>query len=99
MATLRDLRDRALIGTPTYSFARITAALKMKVEDLRPRGAGWTIRPRLTKAQVLVELSQGFARCQMFETICPTGGLKSLMAVIGPQLRAVWASKGSSLTR
>jgi hypothetical protein len=54
MATLRDLRDRALIGTLTYSFARITAALKMKVEDLRPRGAGWTIRPRLIKAQVLV---------------------------------------------
>jgi site-specific recombinase XerD len=39
--TLRDLRDRALIATLTYSFARITAALKMKVEDLRPRGAGW----------------------------------------------------------
>jgi len=35
--TLRDLRDRALIATLTYSFARITAALKMKVEDLRPR--------------------------------------------------------------
>ncbi|HEY1981703.1 MAG TPA: tyrosine-type recombinase/integrase [Xanthobacteraceae bacterium] len=42
--TLRDLRDRALIATLTYSFARITAALKMKVEDLRPRGPGWTIR-------------------------------------------------------
>jgi site-specific recombinase XerD len=42
--TLRDLRDRALIATLTYSFARISAALKMKVEDLRPRGAGWTIR-------------------------------------------------------
>ena len=42
--TLRELRDRALIATLTYSFARITAALKMKVEDLRPRGAGWTIR-------------------------------------------------------
>ncbi|WP_158743040.1 tyrosine-type recombinase/integrase [Acidisphaera sp. L21] len=42
--TLRDLRDRALIATLTYSFARIGAALKMKVEDLRPRGAGWTIR-------------------------------------------------------
>jgi integrase len=27
-----------------YSFARITAALKMKVEDLRPRGAGWTVQ-------------------------------------------------------
>jgi site-specific recombinase XerD len=42
--TLRDLRDRALIATLTYSFARINAALKMKVEDLRPRNAGWTIR-------------------------------------------------------
>jgi site-specific recombinase XerD len=42
--TLRDLRDRALIATLTYSFARINAALKMKVEDLRPRGAAWTIR-------------------------------------------------------
>jgi integrase len=41
---MRDLRDRALIATLTYSFARITAALKMKVEDLRPRGAGWTVR-------------------------------------------------------
>jgi integrase len=41
--TLRDLRDRALIATLTYSFARISAALKMKVEDLRPRGASWTI--------------------------------------------------------
>ena len=29
---LRDLRDRALIATLTYSFARIGAALKMKVE-------------------------------------------------------------------
>jgi hypothetical protein len=36
---LRDLRDRALSATLIYSFARITAALKMKVEDLRP-GAG-----------------------------------------------------------
>jgi integrase len=42
--TLRDLRDRALIATHTYSFARINAALKMKVEDLRPRGASWTVR-------------------------------------------------------
>src|SRR5437868_5916353 len=42
--TLRDLRDRARIATLTYSFARITAALRMKVEDLRPRGAGWTVQ-------------------------------------------------------
>jgi site-specific recombinase XerD len=43
-ATVRNLRDRALIATLTYSFARITAALKMKVEDLRPKGAGWQLR-------------------------------------------------------
>ena len=35
--TVRDLRDRALIATLTYSFARIGAALKLKVEDLRPQ--------------------------------------------------------------
>jgi len=35
--TLRDLRDLALIATLTYSFVRINAASKMKVEDLRPR--------------------------------------------------------------
>ena len=42
--TVRDLRDRALIATLTYSFARITAALRMKVEDLQPKGSGWLIR-------------------------------------------------------
>ena len=43
-ASLRDLRDRALIATLSYSFARITAALKMKIEDFQPRGARWTVR-------------------------------------------------------
>jgi integrase len=42
--TVRDLRDRALIATLTYSFARIGAALKMKVEDLRPKGSAWRLR-------------------------------------------------------
>jgi site-specific recombinase XerD len=42
--TVRELRDRALIATLTYSFARITAALTMKVEDLVPKGAGWQLR-------------------------------------------------------
>ena len=42
--TVRDLRDRALIATLTYSFARITAALRMRVEDLRPKGAGWQVQ-------------------------------------------------------
>ena len=30
----------------SYSFTRISAALKMRVEDLRPRGAGWELRLR-----------------------------------------------------
>jgi hypothetical protein len=38
--TVHDLRDRALIGTLTYSLARIGAAIKMTVEDLRPNGTG-----------------------------------------------------------
>jgi site-specific recombinase XerD len=42
--TVRALRDRALIATLTYSFARIAAALRMKVEDLRPQGAGWQVQ-------------------------------------------------------
>ena len=42
--TVRDLRDRALIATLTYSIARITAALKMKVEDIRPQGTSWRLR-------------------------------------------------------
>ena len=41
--TNTGLRDRALIAL-TYSFARITAALRMKVEDLRPQSAGWQIQ-------------------------------------------------------
>ena len=41
---VRDLRDRALIAVLTYSFARIGAALTMRVEDVRPRGAGWELQ-------------------------------------------------------
>ena len=42
--TVRDLRDRALIATLTYSFARIGAALKMKVEIIRPQRTGSRLR-------------------------------------------------------
>jgi len=35
ISRLPSFRDRALIATPTYSFARITVALKTEVEDLR----------------------------------------------------------------
>ena len=35
ISRLPSFRDRALIATPTYSFARITVALKTEIEDLR----------------------------------------------------------------
>jgi hypothetical protein len=39
--TLRDLRDRALIATLSYSFrANPMRAIETKVDDLRPSGAG-----------------------------------------------------------
>ena len=41
---VRDLRDRALIAVLTYSFARIGAALQMRVEDVRAQGAGWMVQ-------------------------------------------------------
>jgi site-specific recombinase XerD len=41
---IRDLRDRALIAVLSYSFARISAALALRVEDVRPQGAGWVLR-------------------------------------------------------
>lgn len=38
------LRDRALIGAMVYSFARISAAVAMKVEDYYPEGKRWWLR-------------------------------------------------------
>jgi integrase len=41
---LIGLRDRALIGTLFYSFARIGATLAMQVEDFFPNGKKWHLR-------------------------------------------------------
>ena len=38
------LRDRALIALLIYSFARISAALHMNVEDYYPQGKRWWVR-------------------------------------------------------
>jgi integrase/recombinase XerD len=40
------LRDRALIALLIYSFARISAALHMNVEDYYPQGKRWWVRLR-----------------------------------------------------
>jgi site-specific recombinase XerD len=42
--TLVGLRDRALIGVLIYSFARISAALAMRIEDYFPQGKRWWLR-------------------------------------------------------
>jgi integrase len=38
------LRDRALIGVMVYSFARVSAAVSMRVEDYYPAGKRWWFR-------------------------------------------------------
>jgi site-specific recombinase XerD len=44
VSTLVGLRDRALLGLLTYSFARIGAAVAMRVEDFFPIGRRWWVR-------------------------------------------------------
>lgn len=41
---IAGLRDRALLGVLVYSFARITAALKMNIDDIYINGRRWWIR-------------------------------------------------------
>ena len=38
------LRDRALIGIMTYTFARVGAVIAMRVEDYYPQGKRWWVR-------------------------------------------------------
>jgi integrase/recombinase XerD len=42
--TLIGLRDRAVIGTLLYTFARVGAATSLKVEDYFPQGKRWWVR-------------------------------------------------------
>ncbi|HZZ26925.1 MAG TPA: tyrosine-type recombinase/integrase [Pirellulales bacterium] len=42
--TVIGLRDRALIGVMVYSFARVSAAVSMKVEDFYAEGKRWWLR-------------------------------------------------------
>jgi len=44
VTTIIGLRDRALIALLIYSFARISAALQMNVDDYYPQGKRWWVR-------------------------------------------------------
>ena len=46
-STIVGLRDRALIGLMTYTFARVGAATAMDVEDYYPQARRWWVRLRL----------------------------------------------------
>lgn len=43
-STIAGLRDRALIGTMVYSFARVSAVVGMNVGDFYPQGKRWWLR-------------------------------------------------------
>src|SRR4029079_350557 len=43
-STVIGLRDRALMGVMVYSFARVSAAVSMKVEDFYAEGKRWWFR-------------------------------------------------------
>jgi site-specific recombinase XerD len=44
VSTVVGLRDRAVIAFLTYTFARVSAAVNVKVEDLYMRGRRWRVR-------------------------------------------------------
>jgi integrase len=44
VSTIVGLRDRALIALLIYSFARISAALQMNIDDYYPQGKRWWVR-------------------------------------------------------
>jgi site-specific recombinase XerC len=44
VSTIVGLRDRALTALRVYSFARVSAALAMNVEDYYPQGKRWWVR-------------------------------------------------------
>ena len=46
VSTLVGLRDRALIALLVYTFARVSAALHMNVEDYYAQGKRWWVRLR-----------------------------------------------------
>lgn len=42
--TISGLRDRAIMGVMLYSFARVSAVVRLSVEDYYPNGKRWTLR-------------------------------------------------------
>jgi integrase/recombinase XerD len=45
-STISGLRDRALIATMIFSFARVSAVIGMDTDDFYPEGKAWWLRLR-----------------------------------------------------
>jgi site-specific recombinase XerD len=50
VSTVVGLRDRAIIAVMTYSFARVSAVVRLNVEDYYPQKKRWWLRLREKKA-------------------------------------------------
>ena len=91
---LLGLRDRALIATMVYSFARISAVLGMRVEDYYPNGKRWWIRLH-EKGGKFHEVPVHHKAEEYLDAYIKTAGLENDPK--GPLFRSV-AGKGKTLT-
>ena len=62
VTTIIGLRDRALIALLIYSFARISAALQMNVDDYYPQGKRWWVRLHEKRRQAARDAGASSAR-------------------------------------
>lgn len=95
VTTIIGLRDRALVGVLVYSFARIGAALGMKVEDYYPQGKKWWFRLH-EKGGKRHEVPAHHKAEEYLDAYLEAAGIRD--QVKGPLFRTVASKAGLSLT-
>lgn len=90
------LRDRALIGTMVYSFARVGAVLSMKVEDYYPQGKRWWLRLH-EKGGKRHEVPAHHLLEEYLDAYCDVAGIWDDKK--GPLFRSISTEPGRPLTR
>ncbi len=93
--TLAGLRDRALIGTMVYSFARIGAVLAMKIEDYYPQGKRWWLRLH-EKGGKRHDVPCHHTLEQYLDAYCDAAGIWDDKK--GPLFRTITIARGRPLT-
>jgi integrase len=94
--TIVGLRDRALIGTLVYSFARVGAALAMKIEDYYPQGKRWWLRLH-EKGGKRHDVPAHHTLEQYLDAYCDAAGIWDDKK--GPLFRTFRVAPGRPLTR